>query len=168
MTRVSTALLAAGPRYVGSWGDRAWRVSCYSQLVEGSDPAYWIVTPTQPALHNVSPETVAVDVPYSEAVVDSVIMLLATQLGTENVEGLLLDSHLISLVDGVRTIAPYWAPLADDVRSNLASILSSAVRVGITRLDESLVDEKVISELRRLGFDVDEFALASSPIGATS
>jgi hypothetical protein len=169
MTRVSTSLLSAGPRFAGSWGDRAWRLALTAQLVEGSDPAYWIVSPTEPALYRVSPDLVEVDVPHSEAVVDSVILMLAVRLGDENVEGLLLDSHLISLVDGVRTIAPYWAPLADDVRSNLAAILSRTIRVGFTQLDEmSLADTSVIVSLRELGLDVDEFTLASSAIGSTS
>lgn len=166
---MSTALLTAGPRYTGAFADRAWRIAVCAQLVEGSDPAYWMVSPTEPALHLVSPELVEVDVPYSEAVVDSVIMLLATHLGDENIEGLLLDSHLVSVEESVRKIARYWAPLADDVRSNLAGILSRTIRVGFTLLDDmSLVDELVIEQLRQLGFDVDVFSLSSSSLATAS
>lgn len=169
MTRQSTALLTAGPRFAGSWGDRVWRLAVCAELVEGSNPAYWRITPTEPALHLVSPNLVEVEVPYSEAVVDSVIMLLATQLGDENIEGLLLDSHLVSIEEEGRKVARYWAPLADDVRSNLAGILSRTIRVGLTLLDDmSLVDEQVIEQLRELGLDVDVFSLSSSSLATAS
>lgn len=169
MTRQTTALLTAGPRYTGSFGDRAWRLAICSQLVEGSDPAYWISSPTAPPLHLVEPDIVEVDVPYSEAVVDSILMVLCAHLGDEQIEGLLLDSHLVSIEDGIRRVAPYWAPLADDVRLNLARPLSSYVRVGFTLLDEfSLVNDEVVGRLRALGFDVDVFSLSSSAISAAS
>jgi hypothetical protein len=169
MTRQTTALITAGPRTISAWGDRAWRVSVTAQLVEGSDPAYWIVTPTQPALHAVSPEVIEVDMPYSESVVESVIMLLATHLGNEQVERLLLESHLVSLDGGVRRIAPYWSPLADDVIVNLSRRLSQSVRIGITIMDElSLVTDETVSVLRDNGFDVDVFSLSSSAIIAAT
>ena len=169
MSRQTTALLVAGPRYTGSFGDRAWRLAICAQLVEGSDPAYWLSSPTAPALHPVEPEIVEVDVPYSEAVVDSVIMLLCAHLGDEQIEGLLLDSHLVSLEGGVRRVAPYWAPLADDVRLNLSRHLSSFIRIGFTLMDEfSLVNDAAVDELRLLGFDVDVFSLSSSAVPASS
>lgn len=169
MTRHSTALLTAGPRYTGSFADRAWRLAICSQLVEGSDPAYWLSTPTSPPLHLVEPDIVEVDVPYSEAVVDSVLIVLCANLGDEQIEALLLESHLVSVEDGVRRVAPYWAPLADDVKLNLARHLSSYVRVGFTLLDEfSLVNGEVVEQLRAFGFDVDVFSLSSSAAPTTA
>ena len=169
MTRQTTALITAGPRTISPWADRAWRVSVTAQLVEGSDPVYWIVTPTQPALHSVSPDVVEVDGPFTESVVESVLMLLATHLGDEHVEGLLLDSHLVSLDGDVRQIAQFWSPLADDVVVNLSQRLSQTVRIGFTLMDEmTLITENTVRSLRKMGFDVDVFSLTSSAINTAS
>jgi hypothetical protein len=164
MSRQSTALLTVGPRSISPWGDRAWRVSGSAQLVQGSG-AYWLVTPTSPAEHIVSPDVVQVEVPYADAVVDSLLLLLGTWFGGDAVEAYLGEVECVHLVDGVRQIAPYWE-LADETVRFLAAHLSSSVRLGVTILDEfSLVDEAVIAALRGLGFDVDVFVLGSLPSG---
>jgi hypothetical protein len=129
-------------------------------LVEGSVP-YWLVTPTLPAEHNVEPDAVKAEVPEPAAVVDSVLMLLACWFGDAEVEAYLVETHNIELVEGVRQIASYWE-LADETVRYLAERLSSAVRLGVTVLDEfSLVDDAVIASLRGMGFDVDVFVLGS-------
>lgn len=167
MTRQTTALLMAGPRYTGSFADRAYRLALCAQLIEGSDPAYWLTSPTPPALHVVEPDIVEVDVPFSESLVDSAIFLLAAHLGDASTERLLLESHLISVEDDVRRIAPYWAPLADDVCESLAKHLGSYLRLGITLLEDvSLFDQAAIDQLR-IHFDLDVFTLSSSAIPTT-
>lgn len=163
MSRQSTALLTVGPRSIAPWGDRAWRVSGTAQLVEGSTP-YWIVTPTLPASHSATPAEVEVVVPHPEAVVASVLMFLAAHFGDEDVEAYLVETHNVTLRDGVREIAPYYE-LADETVRFLADHLSRTLRLAVTLLDDfSLVDDEVIAELRALGFDVDVFVPA---LGAT-
>lgn len=103
-------------------------------------------------------------VPHPEAVVASVLMFLAAHFGDDDVEAYLVETHNVSVRDGVREIAPYYE-LADDTVRFLADHLSRTIRLGVTVLDEfSLVDSEVVAELRGLGFDVDEFAPA---LGAT-
>lgn len=164
MSRQSTALLTVGPRFTFPWGDdaKAWRVSGSAQLVEGSTP-YWIVTPTQPASHNVSPNAVEVVIPHPELVVDSILMLLAAHFGDNNVEAHLEETHNITMRDGVRVIAPYFE-LSEATAFFLGERLSQSMRLGMTLLDDmSLVDESVISSLRKLGFPVQVFAPISGP-----
>jgi len=71
LSRVSTALLTIGPRFINAWADKGWKISLSSQLVEGSAP-YWIVTPTQPAQHLVTPSEIEVSAPNTESVVESI------------------------------------------------------------------------------------------------
>ena len=156
MSRVTTALLTAGPKSLSPWGDRAWRVSLVAQLVEGSSAPYWIASPTQPAEHLVSPDSLQVEYPAAECVVESAV------------ETCLVETENVSLKDGVRHIAPYYDVSAPETFGYLTQKLSERVRLSITVLDEfSLVDDEVIRRLRQAGFDVDVYGLVSSGI-ATS
>lgn len=157
MTRVTTALMFASPRSIGPWGDRAWRLALHASLVEGGAAAYWTATPTTPAQHEVSSSEVEVEMPDMDGVIDATVLLLASHLGDEQVEALLIESHLLSIQDGVRTIARYWE-LFPDTRAQICELLSAQVRVGITLLEDlCLIDVEVINALRQLGFDVDLF-----------
>jgi hypothetical protein len=162
MSRQSTALLTIGPRTLSPWGDRAWRVAATAQLVEGSS-AYWIVTSTVPAQHLVRPYEIEVPVPHAEAVIDSVLFLLASHFGDEVVENYLVETHDLSLKGDIRELAPFYE-LADTTRDFLANKMAGVVRLGFTRLDDlSLVNDEVITGLLRYGFDVEVYALTSSP-----
>lgn len=157
MTRQSTALMTVGPKTIAPWGDRLWRVSATAQLVEGSTP-YWIVTPTHPAQHQVISPAVQVDVPYAEAVVESIVLLLAVHFGEEDVVQCLVETHNISVRDDVREIAPHFDISDPATFELLVRRLSGTLRLGFTILDEmSLVDETVVGALRGAGFDVDVF-----------
>lgn len=161
MSRQTTALLFIGPRTLSPWADRAWRVSATAQVVENSG-AYWIVTPTLPSQHRVSPAEVSVHAPFAEAVVDSVLFLLAAHFGDDEVENYLVETHNVSLQGGTRELAPFYE-LADTTREYLARKMSEVVRLGFTRLDDlSLVNDNVIAALLRYGFDVEIFDLTST------
>ena len=165
MTRPTTALLSAGPRTAGAWGDRAWRVALTAQLVSGGSADYWIVTPTVPALHSVEPAELPIEQPGAEFVVDSILLMLAAHLGDSAVEGYLLDSGNISLEGETRVIAPYWDVSAPSTAGYLAGRMSELVRIGITVLDElSPASDEVVDVLRQLGFDVDVFGLVSTSV----
>lgn len=157
MTRVSTALLMIGPKVVGSWADRAWRLSLCAQMVEGSVP-YWIVTPTQPAQHPVSPDEIEVSSPHADSVVESILFLVASHLGDEAVEENLVETHNIEVNNlGHRELARFYE-LSEHSQSFLANRMSQQVRLGLTQLDDlSLVNDEVIQRLRQLDFDVEVF-----------
>ena len=139
-----------------------------AQLVEGSSAPYWIASPTQPAEHLVSPDSLQVEYPAAECVVESAVMLLSAYLGASAVETCLVETENVSLKDGVRHIAPYYDVSAPETFGYLTQKLSERVRLSITVLDEfSLVDDEVIRRLRQAGFDVDVYGLVSSGI-ATS
>lgn len=168
MSKVSTVLMTAGPRSISPWGDRNWRVALSAQLVEGGSSAYWLASPTQPAQHPTAPNALIVEAPQHDEVVDSILMLLATHLGDGNVEGYLLDTHNVTLVDGVRVVAPFWDITAAESLRFLVTSLSGTVRLAFTILDDNrLVDETVIETLRVFGFDVEVYRLdASSTVSA--
>lgn len=157
MTRVSTALLAIGPKSIAPWGDRAWRVSATAQLVEGTSP-YWIVTPTEPAQHPVSTNEVSVASPHIDSLVESILFLLATHFGDEEVETMLSESHNIELDnDGLRVAAEFYE-LSDHNRAFIAKRLSEQIRLGLTQLDDlSLASTETVKQLRHFGFDVEVF-----------
>lgn len=161
-------MLTAGPKTLAPWGDRSWRVSLFAQLVEGASSSYWMVNPTQPAEHSVVPDSVAVEFPKAELVIESIIMLLAAHLGDDQVEGYLLDTENIKLVDGSRHVSRYYDVSPQSTFSYLTGRLSAAIRLSITVLDEfSMADGEVVRGLRDAGFDVDVYCLVSSGVDAT-
>jgi hypothetical protein len=156
VSRQSTALLTISPLKSYPWGDRIWRIAATAQLVEGSIP-YWIVTPTEPAAHPCGLAEIEVVAPQPESVIDSILMFLAAHFGGEHVLDRLVESHNITIRDGVREIAQYY-DLSETVRLLLAVELSGVLRLGIAVLDEqSLVDKQVMLGLQELGFDVEVF-----------
>lgn len=165
LPKQSTALLLVGPKSIAPWNDRVWRIASTAhlvsaQLVEGS-MAYWIVTPTEPTQHPVKSSAIEVVSPHPESVVDSILMLLGAHFGDDEVEGRMVESHNLTVQDGVREIVSFYE-LAGDTRAAIASSLSLSVRLGLTRLDDfTLVDDSVIKSLREIGFDVDLFSLES-------
>jgi hypothetical protein len=164
MTRLTTALVTVGPRSLGPWGDRLWRVSLTAELVEGGSSAYWLVHPTVPADHPVATPEVLISIPYPIAAAEALILGLAAHLGDEQVEDLLLETHNIELLDGIRYVAPYWE-LADTTASLLCDLLNSSVRVGLTVMDDmTLATPEMVALLRDYGFDVDVFTLTDSQL----
>jgi hypothetical protein len=162
MSRQSTSLLTIGPRSLSPWGDRVWRVAATAQLVEGSS-AYWIVTSTVPAQHSVAPDEVEVPAPHADAVVDSVLFLLACHFGDEFTETYLVEAHNLVLKGVTRELAPFYE-LADTTREFIANKMSGLVRLAFTRLDDlSLVNDEVVAALLRYGFDVEVYDLTSTP-----
>jgi hypothetical protein len=160
LPKQSTAHLLVGPKSIAPWNDRVWRIAATAQLVEGSIP-YWIVTPTQPTQHPVNSSAIEVVSPHPEAVVDSILVLLGAHFGDDDVEDRMLESHNLTVQNGVREIASFYE-LASDTRAAIASSLCMSVRLGLTRLDDfTLVDDSVIKSLREIGFDVDIFSLDS-------
>ena len=138
-----------------------------AQHVTGGGSDYWIVTPTHPAQHPVRPDTLVIEQPDLESTIDSVLMLLAVHVGDENVEGYLLDTANIDLVDGVRVVAPFWDVTPTETRRFLSSRMSASVRLGLTVMDEhGVVTDELVSGLRSLGFDVDVFSVTSSSAAA--
>lgn len=166
MTRNSTATLFAGPRSISPWDDRNhWRVALWAQLVEGGEAPYWIASPTAPALHAVRPDFVRVDQPCDDDLVASIVMTVALYLGGDEVEGLLLDTHNISIDGDTRVLARWWE-LAPEVVTALADNVAGSTRLGLTTVSEfSLVTQGVIERLRELGFDTDVYGLLSSHVG---
>lgn len=155
MTKVTTALITAGPRTIGPWGDRAWRVALMIQLVEGGSVPYFLPSPTVGALHQVSPLEVEIEAPDDEIVLGSLMMTLALQLGGTTCEEILLETHNISIEQEVRVVAPFW-DLSSSTLQSLSNVLASNIRLGVTVLDpQSLATSALISNLRDLGFDVD-------------
>lgn len=156
MSRETTALLMAGPKTLGPWGDRSWRVSLTAQLVEGATP-YWIATPTLPEEHPTRPDEIDVVTPNSEAVVESILMMLSAHFGDHDVEVALIDTHNISMDQGMREVARCYE-LSDEIQKFLAERLSNQVRLGVLRLtSDTLVNAEAVVELRKLGFDVEEY-----------
>jgi hypothetical protein len=159
MSRSTTVLLTIGPRTVGSWADRAYRVSHTAQLVEGGSSAYWLITPTSPAEHAVAPDVIRIETPDPSDVVNSTIMLAAVHVGNSTAEGILLDAHNVEIVDGVRQVAEFWE-VEPRTESNLAATLAPNIRMSFTLLDEmNLVTEEVTERLIAYGFDVEVFSL---------
>ena len=162
MTRQTTAMMMVGPRSVSPWGDRIWRLALSAQLVEGNEP-YWLVSVTQPANHEVKPDTVGIASPDTDNVVMSIVMLLAAHLGSGEVENFLVETHNLTLLENVREIAPFY-DLSENTTRALVKELTSSVRLGFTLMEElSLVDAGLVGALRGLGFDVEVFA----PLGAS-
>jgi hypothetical protein len=102
--------------------------------------------------------------PLTEGVVEALVLALSAHIGDEHAEGILLDTHNIEVLDGIRTVAPYWE-ISDSTAASLIRRLAPSVRLGFTVLDDlSLVTHEVTARLRELGFDVDVFTLSDSQL----
>jgi hypothetical protein len=157
MSKQTTVSLSVGPLTTGFFGDTSpWRISSQSQLVEGGIP-YWLVTPTQPVEHAVGTDVLVVEFPDANAVVASVLMMVATWHGGEGVLGYLMDTENVTMDEGVRDVAPYWE-LSDEGVRYLSNKLKDQVKLAFTIMDDMcLVDDEVLGTLRGLGFHVDLF-----------
>lgn len=161
MTRQTTVLLSLSPRNSGMWGESIYRLSHAAQLVEGGSSAYWLVSPTQPAQHLVSADSLVIEAPDSECVVSSVLFLTALHLGDEHVEGLLVDTHNLQIdsqnTTPVRQVAEFWE-IESRVGEQLARMLAPHVRLAVTVLDEmNIFSNDVVSRLRAFGFEIEVF-----------
>jgi hypothetical protein len=157
MTAQTTAIVLASPRFVGPWGDEAWRVSLTLQLVEGGSRAYWLSSPLEPAEHPARPDGVVIEVPTEDGVLDAMLASIAIHLGGSAVQRRLLESHNLEVVDGVRVLAPYWdfSELDWDV---IDADLARDLRLGIVVLDGlTLMTEGVVKGARTHGFEVELF-----------
>jgi hypothetical protein len=111
----------------------------------------------------VKPDEIDVPAPNVEAVLDSVLFLIALHFGDVSVENFLLETHNLSLKGDTRELAPFYE-LADTTRDFIANKMSGLVRLAFTRLDDlSLVNDEVFAALRRYGFDVEVYDLTSTP-----
>jgi hypothetical protein len=153
--------MSVSPRSISPWGDRVWRISATAQLVEGSKP-YWIVSPTLPAKHSVVSAEIEVVAPVAEAVVDSILFLLASHFGDERLADHLVESHNLTVTSEGRELAPFYE-LSETSRRVVAERLANDIRLGFVLLDDlSLVGSEVIASLRGWGFDVDTFVSDST------
>ena len=129
--------------------------------MEGSAP-YWLVTPTSPAEHPVEQDSVTVEQPDTDFVLDSALMVLGAWFGGDRVADYLVETHNLEVRSNSRSIAPFW-DFSTSTRTFIAAELSQYIRLGVTVLDElSLVNGEVIDGLRTLGFDVTVFVDQSS------
>lgn len=159
MTSYTNALLTAGPRTIGPWGDRLWRIGFAAQYVTGSSSDYWLVSTNDASPTVADFESLVVPSPDETGVLDSILYLLAMQVGDPAVEQFLIEHHNVEIVAGRRVPVEFWE-LTDRTRVQLASLLAQQFRLGLTLMEDScLVSDRVISELKKLGFEVDVFQL---------
>jgi hypothetical protein len=111
----------------------------------------------------VEQDSVTIEQPDKEFVLDSALMVLGAWFGGDRVADYLVETHNLEVRSEVRTIAPYW-DFSESTREFIAAEMNQYVRLGVTVLDDlSLVSSEVISGLRSLGFDVTVFVEDSRP-----
>ena len=158
MSKISTAFLFVGPSGVGPFHSPDWRVCWGANLVEGgSRGPYWLPLPPFDDQRNVS--YLFIDSYDPELVSQSLILLLATVFGTENLIGLLVESHNITEVaEDDFAFAPFWE-LAPDVLSRCVDDLRGRIKIGFVQLDDlGVFDAQVLDNLARFGLEVEPFA----------
>lgn len=163
MTTSSTALLFISPKGAGPFFVPAWRVGTFSELAEGgSNGPYWIIRdPDQPGKSYLPLQDLDED-----RVVASIALLLAGCIGDSNLEGLLIDTHNLSLEDGRKGFAPFW-DLSESDQARIFDKMKGRVRIGINLLDESsLITESVIARLRASQIQVAVFETLSDQDGS--
>lgn len=162
MSKFSTAFLFVGPSGVGSFHSPDWRVSWCSNLVEGgSNGPFWLPLPSFDDQRSVG--ALLIDSNEPELVAQSLVLMLATVFGSENLLGLLLESHNITEVsDGEFAFAPFWE-LAPDVLAQCVSDLTGRIRIGFVQLDAlGIFDSRVLNFLRSFEMPVESFASVPS------
>ena len=157
MSKFSSSLLFVGPSGVGPFHSPDWRVSWCVNLVEGgSNGPFWLPLPSFEDQRVV--ELMMIDGHDAQLVAESLVLLLAVVFGSENLLGLLEETHNFSQTDD-RTfkMAPFWE-LAHDVRVKCVSDLKGRLRVGVVQLDAgSIFDSEVVGLLESWGLRVEAF-----------
>jgi hypothetical protein len=158
MTTSSSALLFISPKGAGPFFVPAWRIGTFVELAEGgSNGPYWIIRDPDQTRKSYLP----LQDLDEDRVVSSIALLLAGCIGDANLEGLLLDTHNLSLEGDTKDFAPYW-DLSDADQVRIFHAVQERVRIGINLLDEnSLITESVIARLRAFHIHVTLFAAVS-------
>lgn len=145
-------------RSVGAWGDAKWIVGDTAQLVEGGgNGPYWETSPGGHHSNGATPESMLTGSADGKILAKSLLLLVAATVWNTDVQEALVNTELVSGVEGRRCIAKSWN-LSDTLTRQLADALSPAVRIGIVRLDDDCaLNGEATGLLRDLGFTVDEF-----------
>ncbi len=160
MSKVSTSLLFAGPSGVGPFHSPDWRVCWSANLVEGgSNGPFWLPLPSFEDQRSVN--ALMIDSNEPELVAQSLILLVSAVFGSENLLGLLLETHNITEVSpGEFSFAPFWE-LTPEVVAQCVSDLDRRIRLGFVQLDDlGIFDLRVIEELAKKSIQIDAFVSA--------
>lgn len=158
MTKSTTALLFIGPSGAGPFHSPLWRVGSTAQVVEGgTNGPFWLISSADDGSEGLMPNYLPIESLHAETVARSVVLLVATLVGSGHIRGLLSDTQNISIVEGRKTFAPYWE-LADDVLTQITHELSESCRLGIVTLDEpTVLNDAAVQLLRSWGLRVETF-----------
>lgn len=147
MTKATTAVIFAGPKYTGSFGDtQDWRIGLYCQVVDGGSNG--------PFLLCNMPGRIEQAIPWhgldEESGVSAVLLAVAFYYGNDHILGLLEDTHNVYFEDDQMFIAKSYE-LAPEVRQQLFNHLSDIVKIGIINVSEESSLTPRISQLLENG-----------------
>lgn len=153
MTATSTSALFVSPAAGGPFGTPVWRIGTVAQLVEASGAPYWLIRNPDTG----KDEYVSIPVMDDYTMSQSVLVVLALSVSSENTRQILIEHHnLIDLPDQLK-VAEHW-DLSDSEVELVLRDLVDRVRLGIICLEEgSLINDSVIQQLTLWGLQVKAF-----------
>jgi len=155
MSKNTTAMIFAGPKSFGSFGDSdGWRIGLTCQVVDGATSGPFLLC-SMPGV----PEQI---IPWQglnvEAGVHAVLMALALFYGDGSVQGSLLDTHNIEIESGVARPARFYE-FAPEVEKRLFGGLRKLIKVGVINLaPDSSLSQPMVDYLVRHGISVERFS----------
>jgi hypothetical protein len=155
VTKVTTAALLVGPKYIGPFADSdCWRIGLTVQVVDGGSNG--------PYLHCVLPGKPELTIPWHgfEPLAGNDALLLAISLfsGDSLAIGLLLQSHNVT-VHGDELLVAEFYELTPELRRRLTDHFQDAVKIAWVKLspDSSFSDE-LAGSLAADGFLIQAFS----------
>jgi len=155
VTKVTTAVILAGPKYIGSFGDDAsWRVGLTCQVVDGGSNGPFLICNM--------PGRIEHTIPWHDLDEDSgvsaVLLALAVYFGNGHILGLLEDTHNVYFEDGQMLLARFYE-LAPEVRLQLFKHLTDVVKIAVVNFaEDSSLTPRIAQQLSDGGISTEFFA----------
>jgi len=137
----------------GPFSTPVWRIGTVSQLVESGGEPYWLVRNPDSGRD----EYVPIPVLDSFTIAQSVLLVLALTVASENCRQVMLEHHNLVKSRGQLKLAACW-DLSDEEISLVLKDLQKRVRLGVVVLDEeSILTPAALEHLQSWDLQVDTF-----------
>ena len=154
VTKVTTAVLLAGPKDIGPFSDEsAWRIGLTCQVVDGGSNGPFMLCDmpgrTQHAIpwHDLG----------TESAVDAALFALCLYYGDGYILGMLEDTHNVVVEDNDLRLAPFYE-FAPEVKARLFERMSGLVKLAVLDFgQESSLTHEALRELEANGLSITRF-----------
>lgn len=161
VTKITTAMMFAGPKSIGSFGDEdGWRIGLTCQVVDGGSNGPFLIC-AMPGKEELIIHWQGLEMLDGA---HALLLALAIFYGDASVHGWLLETENVTQVGDELTPAPFFE-FAPEVERQLVSRMKSIVKLGvITLAPDSSLKQEMVEYLVRRGLSVERFSSVPNPV----